>query len=66
MVKKRIPVISGQHVQCGRVHRNIGMARSMKLRPWKYGIYGVKYVVFELEFWLSCCCVTCNLYCSRS
>ena len=40
----------GQHVKYGRVHGNVGTARSVCLRPWESGIYGVNYIIVELNF----------------
>ena len=48
--------MSGHHVKYGHGHGNVGTARSMWLRPQEYGIYGVKYVIVELEFRMSHCC----------
>ena len=58
--------MSGQHVQCACGQGNFGTVRSMMSRPRESEISSVKYGISELAFGLSCCCVTCNLYCSRS
>ena len=47
--------MSGNHIQVGRVHRNLGTARSMWYLPSKSGILCLKYIIngfsSPLGFW---------------